>query len=92
MGFFARKGQLRRLFKEDAMPRTIDLEARYERDEKAEIHENAVRQLVQRIASHADGIPETVKNSCDAYSESDISAQNTRPRKILWRVFVLQPG
>jgi len=53
-----------------------DLEAKYEADDKIAIHEFAVRQLTQRIANHATGIAELVKNSCDAYSEADISIEN----------------
>jgi hypothetical protein len=53
------------------MAKNLDLEARYERDDKVAIHEFAALQLAQRIASHDAGIAEWVKNSCDAYSEAD---------------------
>jgi len=58
------------------MTKLKDLEAKYEPDDKIAIHEFAVRQLTQRIANHATGIAELVKNSCDAYSEADISMEN----------------
>ena len=54
------------------MSKFKELEAQYEPDEKVAIHEYAVRQLTQRIASHDAGIAELVKNSCDAYSEADV--------------------
>lgn len=53
------------------MAKYVELEAKYEPDNKVAIHENAVRQLAQRIASHDAGIAELVKNSCDAYSEEN---------------------
>jgi hypothetical protein len=53
------------------MAKVPDLEGRYEPDEGVAIHENAVRQLVQRIAAHDTGLAELVKNSCDAYAEAD---------------------
>ena len=58
------------------MSKLKDLEAKYEPDDKIAIHEFAVRQLTQRIANHASGIAELVKNSCDAYSEADFSLEN----------------
>lgn len=58
------------------MAKLVDLEAKYEADDKVEIFENAVRQLAQRIANHTTGIAELVKNSCDAYSEADIASEN----------------
>ena len=53
------------------MAKYIELEAKYEPDDKVAIHEFAALQLAQRIASHEAGIAELVKNSCDAYSEAD---------------------
>lgn len=53
------------------MARNIDLEAKYEPDEKVAIHEFAALQLAQRIASHDAGMAELAKNSCDAYTEAD---------------------
>lgn len=58
------------------MDKLKDLEGKYEPDDKIAIHEFAVRQLTQRIANHASGIAELVKNSCDAYSEADFSLEN----------------
>ena len=58
------------------MSKVKNLEARYEPDEKVAIHENAVIQIIQRIATHDAGIAELVKNSCDAYSEADAPAAN----------------
>lgn len=58
------------------MPKTTDIEAQFEQDVAADIHENAVKQLVQRIASHDTGIAECAKNSCDAYSEADTASEN----------------
>ncbi len=50
----------------------LNLEGRFEPDEKVEIHENAVKQLAGRIASHDAGLSELVKNACDAYSEAEL--------------------
>jgi hypothetical protein len=58
------------------MAKNIDLEAKYEPDDKIAIHGFAALQLAQRIASHDAGIAELVKNSCDAYSEADALPEN----------------
>ena len=58
------------------MSKLKDLEAQYEPDLKIGIHENAVRQLTQRISTHDAGLAELVKNGCDAYSEADAPSEN----------------
>jgi len=40
------------------MSKFKELEAQYEPDEKIAIHENAVRQLTQRVVTHDGGIAE----------------------------------
>jgi hypothetical protein len=66
------------------MAKVLDLEGRYEPDERVPIHENAVRLLVQRISTHDAGLAELVKNSCDAYAEAD-APQESKVIAILLR-------